>query len=146
MAAFLILYFIPEPIISIFTNDPELLATGSYAAKLIFLSLPLMGSVMVGQIIFQAIGRAVQAFITAIVRPVVFLIPLVLVMSRLWQLDGVFLAFPASDLLTFILIIVLLMPILREFRRGTTTDKQEKAGPVSSGNLVDSTESSRVVD
>jgi Na+-driven multidrug efflux pump len=72
---------------------------------------------MVSQMIFQALGKAVPAFIAAIARPVVFLIPAVLLMSHFWKLDGVFLTIPASDTLTFILVIVLLSPVINEFRK-----------------------------
>ncbi|OGO32569.1 MAG: hypothetical protein A2Z29_04180 [Chloroflexi bacterium RBG_16_56_11] len=146
LVGFTIIYFVPGPLIRIFTSDPDLVSTGVYAAKLIFLSLPLMGAVMVGQLIFQAIGKATQSFITAIVRPLVFLIPLVLVMSNAWQLDGVFLAFPAADLLTFMLIIALLAPIIGEFRRAAVAEKQAKTGPVTAAPLLDNAESSQVVD
>jgi Na+-driven multidrug efflux pump len=114
---FLVLYFTPEPLIRIFTDDTELISTGAYAAKLMFLSMPLMGAINLGTQMFQAIGKAVQSFITAIVRPVVFLIPLVIILSRAWELDGVFLAFPSSDSLTFILILVLIAPIIRLFKK-----------------------------
>jgi putative MATE family efflux protein len=114
---FLVLYFTPEPLIRIFTDDTELISTGAYAAKLMFLSMPLMGAINLGTQMFQAIGKAVQSFITAIVRPVVFLIPLVIILSRTWELDGVFLAFPSSDSLTFILILVLIAPIIRLFKK-----------------------------
>jgi putative MATE family efflux protein len=140
---FVVLYFIPEPIIKIFSTDPQLVATGTFAAKLIFLSMPLMGFVMVGTTSFQSIGKAVQAFITAIARPVVFLIPAVMILPRFLQLKGVFLSFPASDALTFVLTIILLTPIIREFRRAAATEKQGKMDSIPSNRLLDSTQSSR---
>jgi putative MATE family efflux protein len=117
LLAFFVLYFFPESIMRIFTSDAPLIEMGTYASKLVFLSMPIMGAVMVGQIIFQALGKAVQAFITALVRPIIFLIPAVLLMSHLWQLDGVFLAFPISDVLTLLLVLGLLSPIINQFRR-----------------------------
>ncbi len=117
IAAFLLCYFIPEPIIRIFSNEPELITVGGHAARLTFLSLPLMGPVMIGTMLFQAIGKAVPAFIAAVARPVVFLIPVVLLLPRYLGIDGVWLAIPAGDLLTFFLIIILVFPILRQFRR-----------------------------
>jgi putative MATE family efflux protein len=140
---FVVLYFIPEPIIKIFSTDPQLVATGTFAAKLIFLSMPLMGFVMVGTTSFQSIGKAVQAFITAIARPVVFLIPAVMILPRFLQLKGVFLSFPASDALTFVLTIILITPIIREFRRAAAMEKQGKMDSIPSNRLLDSTQSSR---
>jgi putative MATE family efflux protein len=100
---FAIMYLFPGPIVGIFTKDRTLIDLGIHASRLYFLSVPLMGFMMVGQTIFQAIGKATQAFVTAFVRPIVFLVPLVLIMSNVWHLDGVFLSFPASDILTVFL-------------------------------------------
>ncbi len=145
MVAFLALYFSPEVFIKVFSKDPELISMGIYTAKLVFLSMPFMGLIMVGQLIFQAIGKGMQAFITAIVRPVVFLIPLVLILSRFWQLDGVFLSFPASDALTLLLVFALIMPIINHFRKAAAAQTQDGTYTVSSSQLLKKPESSRVI-
>ncbi len=137
---FAVLYLIPEPLMKIFSNDTELVSMGAYVSRLIFLSMPLMGFVMLGQTMFQAIGKALQSFITAVVRPVVFLIPLVLIMSRFWQLDGVFLSFPASDALTFLLVVGLLSPIISRFRKAAAAQKQGEMGTLPSDPLLKTTE------
>jgi len=113
---FLVLYFTPEPFIRIFTTDSELIALGSYAAKRIFLALYLIGFMMVGSLVFQSIGKATQSFITSISRAALFLIPLVFILPHFLQLDGVWLAFPIADALTFILTLILLLPQMREFK------------------------------
>jgi len=145
LLAFIILYFIPEAVIKIFSTDPELISMGTFAAKLVFLSMPLMGFVMIGTTSFQSIGKAVRAFITAIVRPVVFLIPAVLVLPRFLQLRGVFLSFPTSDALTFILTIILLTPVIKEFRRAAAIEKQGKIVPITAGRTLDPVESKRLI-
>lgn len=123
--AFLVVYFIPEPLIKIFSSDPELVATGAYAAKRMFLSMPLMGVVMVSTQILQALGKAIQALITAIARPLIFLIPLIFILPRLWQLDGVWLVFPFSDSLAALLNAGLLIPIIRQFSREAKQENPE---------------------
>jgi putative MATE family efflux protein len=120
-----ILYLFPGPIMRVFSNDQALLDIGIHASRLYFISLPLMGIMMTGQTIFQAIGKAWPAFITAFVRPIVFLIPLVLIMANLWHLDGVFLSFPSSDVLTCLLVIGLATPVIFLMRRMATTEKIE---------------------
>jgi putative MATE family efflux protein len=114
---FLVIYFIPEPFIRIFTTDSGLIAIASYAAKMLFLAMPLIGVLMVGSLVFQSIGKARQSFITAISRPFLFLIPLIFILPRFFQLDGVWWAFPIADGFTFILTVALLIPQIREFRR-----------------------------
>jgi putative MATE family efflux protein len=116
IGVFLVLYFVPEPLVRIFTTDNELIALGSYAAKRIFFASYLIGVIFVGSIVFQAIGKAIQSFITAIARAILFLIPLILILPRFWQLDGVWLAFPITEALTFLLTLALLIPQIRELK------------------------------
>ncbi len=115
--SFMVLYFAPEPLVRIFTNDSELIALASHAAKRIFLAMYLMGFIMVGSLTFQSVGKALQSFVTAISRPFLFLIPLIFTLPRYLGVDGVWLAFPISDGLTFIMTIILLIPQIRELRR-----------------------------
>ena len=114
---FLAVYFAPEVFIRVFTTDGEVIAVGSYAVRRIFFLRYLIGFIIVGSTVFQAMGKAPQAFVTAIARPVLFLLPLVFILPNYWQLDGVWLAFPVTDVLTFILVLVLIIPQIRVFRR-----------------------------
>jgi Na+-driven multidrug efflux pump len=122
-AGFLLVYFTPGPFIRIFTKDPELIRMSIATNKHMFLALPLLGPLHIGTMIFQAIGKAKQAFITAFGRPVIFLIPSALLWTHLFKLKGVWLAFPSSDVLTFFLVTILMLPILKEFRRGIANDE-----------------------
>ena len=115
--AFCALYFAPELFIRIFTTDSELIVLTAHAARHIFFAVYLIGFIVVGSIVFQAIGKAAQAFVTAVARPALFLLPLVFILPNYWQLDGVWLAFPITDALTSILVLVLLIPEIRTFRR-----------------------------
>ncbi len=117
LVVFSIVYFAPEPFIRIFTNDAGLVALTAYAAKRIFLALSIIGMMMVGSLIFQSIGKAVQSFITSVSRPILFLIPVVLTLPDFLGLEGVWLAFPIADGLTFLLTLTLLIPQLRDLRR-----------------------------
>lgn len=144
--AFFVLYFSPEPLIRIFSNDPELIAQGAYAARLIFLAMPLMGAVMLGTQMFQAIGKAVQSFIAAVVRPIVFLIPLLIVFAGFWQLDGVYLSVPGSDLLTFLLILALMLPVLKKFRKYEQHERLSRIKQVAAPSLQGVPEGSHVIE
>jgi len=111
--SFVVLYFLPEHVIRIFTTDNDLIAMASHAARRIFLAIYLVGPIMVGSLTFQSVGKATQSFITAVSRPLLFLIPLIFILPRFMGLDGVWLAFPISDGLTFLLTMGLLVPQIR---------------------------------
>jgi putative MATE family efflux protein len=115
--AFFALYFAPELFIRVFTTNSELIVLTAYAARHIFFAVYLIGFIIVGSIIFQAIGKAPQAFVTAVARPALFLLPLVFILPNYWQLDGAWLAFPITDALTSILVLVLLIPEIKMFHR-----------------------------
>jgi len=117
LLAFAVLFFVPEAVMSIFTTDSALIDLASHTAKRIFLALYLIGPIMVGSLTFQSLGKAKQSFITAISRPVLFLLPLVFILPRYLELDGIWLAFPISDALTFLLTAILIVPQVRELRR-----------------------------
>ena len=136
--AFLVLFFIPEPVIRIFTTDPQLVAASVFAAKRVFLVLPLFGFFNVGSLVFPSIGKAFESFIIAVARPIVFLTPLVLILPRFWQLNGVWLAFPGSDLLTFLLTVAMLVPLIRRFQKAAAIEKRGKTIPVITDSLSDS--------
>jgi len=137
LIAFAILYFIPGQIVQIFNSDPALIDAGVHVSHLIFWSMPMMGLVMVGTTSFISIGKAVQAFITAFARPVLFLIPAVMVLPRLFGLSGVFLSFPTSDIFTLVLIIILIIPVIREFRRNAATEAALASEAIKGSSPVD---------
>jgi putative MATE family efflux protein len=115
--AFCALYFAPDLFARVFTGDSQLIVLTAHAAKRIFFAAYLIGFIVVGSIVFQAIGKAAQAFVTAIARPALFLLPLVFILPNYWQLDGVWLAFPITDALTSILVLILLTPEIKMLRR-----------------------------
>jgi putative MATE family efflux protein len=144
LTAFAILYSIPGPIIRIFTSDPQLVDAGIHASRLVFWSMPLMGLVMVGSTSFMSIGKAVQAFITAAARPVLFLIPAVIALPRLLGLNGVFLSFPTSDALTLALTAILIIPIINQFRKAADEQKGTEPPGRLAPEVVESTGTGRI--
>jgi putative MATE family efflux protein len=142
--AFVILYSIPGPIIKIFNSDVALMEAGIRVSHLVFWSMPLMGLVMVGSTSFMSIGKAVQAFITAAARPILFLIPAVLVLPRLLGLNGVFLAFPTSDAFTLVLTVLLIIPVIRQFRKAAKEQQEVRPGVLPPGGLLESVEHGRI--
>jgi putative MATE family efflux protein len=70
------------------------------ALRLFMLSIPLLGINIVSVGYFQAIARGRIAFVIGILRPFVFLIPLVLILPSHFGLTGVWLAQPIADVLS----------------------------------------------
>lgn len=131
--AFVILFFFPAPIIRIFTTDSSLVAAGSHGSRLMFFVMYLVGFQVVGSTVFQAIGKALPAFVTAVSRNIVFFLPAIFILPRFFQLDGVWMSFPVADALSFVLTLLLVLPQVRAFRRAVQS-KTLVADVVPSGN------------
>jgi putative MATE family efflux protein len=99
---FVIFMIFPEQILKIFSQDEDLIKMGTTATRCLVLAFPLIGYQNIGASLFQAIGKAKPAIFLAFSRQVLFLIPLVLILSKLFGLIGVWLSFPASDVTAFI--------------------------------------------
>ena len=100
---FVIFMIFPEQILRVFNpNDEEVIAMGTSATRWLVLALPLVGYQIIGASLFQAIGKAKPAIFLALSRQVLFLIPMVIVLSKMFGLTGVWLSFPAADVTAFI--------------------------------------------
>jgi len=104
---FLIMMLFPSQLIGLFTTDQDLIARGIMPLRIIILTFPFIGFMVVVSTLFQAIGKPVQALILSMARQIIFLIPLIFILPRLFKLNGVWYSFPLADFLTMILSVVL---------------------------------------
>ncbi len=107
---FAFLMILAEPIFSIFNKDPLLVKEGARALRLIILLTPLIGFQMIGAGYFQALGKALQAFVLAIARQILFLLPLIFLLPHFLKLDGIWLAFPVADILAVGVTLLMVVP------------------------------------
>lgn len=91
----------PETIINVFTDDAKLIEMGSTALVYVMLAFPVVGFQVISASMFQAIGKAIPSLVLTLSRQVFLLLPLLVILSRFWQLKGVLMAFPFSDALSF---------------------------------------------
>jgi putative MATE family efflux protein len=100
---------VPHLIFRIFTPNQALIDIGSGALRTVFLLLPLIGIQLVGATFFLAIGKALPAFILALSRQIIFLIPLVLILPVFFGVPGIWASFPLADGLSITVTILLLL-------------------------------------
>ena len=99
---FVVAMLIPGPVMELFINAktpnrPELISLGVHAMRLCFLLSPLVGFQVVSASYFQATGKPREATLLMLSRQVFLLIPLVWILPKFFQLDGVWMALPISD-------------------------------------------------
>lgn len=101
--AFLLIMLWPKQLMIIFTSDATVIDMGQSAVRIIFALSFTVGIQMVAGGVFQALGKAKVSFIFSLSRQVLFLIPLLLLLPLLFDLPGIWFAFPIADLLSFLL-------------------------------------------
>ncbi|MDR1766659.1 MAG: MATE family efflux transporter [Lachnospiraceae bacterium] len=97
-------------------DDPDVVRIGTVSLRLVCLSQPLMGWVILNNMLLQTTGRALPASILATVRQGVFLIPILLIFSARFGLLGIQMSTPIADALTFALSLPMGIKALREMR------------------------------
>lgn len=105
---FVLMLIFPKYFMMIFSADQAVIQEGANAMKILFATAFFIGVPVVCGGIFQALGKVKQALILSMSRQILFLIPLVLILPHFFGVTGVWLAFPISDTLSFILAAILL--------------------------------------
>ena len=86
----------------IFTRDREVINIGIKAFRAASLLFPLFGYVNTYAVLYQALGKALGAFILSISRQGIFYIPLIFILPKFIGLEGVIFCQTAADGLAFI--------------------------------------------
>lgn len=105
----LLVQLVPEPIVSMFNSDAELVSISVDGIRKYLSMMPLIGVSMIGSNYFQAIGKAKHAMVLSLLRQVILLVPMMLILPRIFGLNGVWFAQPIADIISFTVTIVLLV-------------------------------------
>jgi putative MATE family efflux protein len=117
----------PTPILRMFVPaDSELIPIGIRALRIFTIAFPVVAFQIMTSTLFQAIGKPIQAGFPALSRQLLFFIPFLFLFPPFFGLDGVYLAAPASDLLSFTLTVFLAR---HEMKRLHALEKQHGSHP-----------------
>ena len=115
--------FAPQ-LIGIFTQSPEVIATGSRVLRNIMFILPFVGAVSMSRMSFQAMGKPQYAFGITLVRQLVLYVPLLLILNRLFGFSGMIKAQPVTELIMMIVSISLLRGVILRRQAERDPDQQ----------------------
>ena len=99
-AVYAVIFFFADPIAGIFNSEgsfqlQQIAVTG---LKLYFTSVVFVGYNTIISTYFTSVEQAVPAHIVSLLRGLILIIPMALILSSLWGMTGVWLAFPATEL------------------------------------------------
>ena len=103
-------------IVRIFKDNENVVKYGTIALRLQLITHPIMSFVVLANMMTQNLGKVFRASFLATARQGLVFIPCVLALPAFFGLWGVVLAQPVADLLTFVLTIIITIPILKELK------------------------------
>ena len=95
---FLIVELFPVALMSLFSKDPELIRVGASGMRIYLMMLPIIGFQVAVVGYFQATGKPRKSLFLSLSRQLIFLVPLLWILPRFYDLTGVWLSAPISDL------------------------------------------------
>lgn len=98
--AFIVGEFFPYAVVSLFTDDEQLISYACHALRIMVCVFPLVGFQMMSVGFFTAVGKAKKAVFLSLTRQLVFLVPLLSLLPMWFGVDGVWMSMPISDLLS----------------------------------------------
>lgn len=100
VAVWAVVMLLPEPLIRIFNNEPDLISVGIPAFRIYFATFFFMSFQFIGQSVFVGLGRSKNAVFFSLLRKAFIVAPLTLLLPAVgFGADGVFLAEPISNVL-----------------------------------------------
>ena len=99
---------LPGPCTRLFTDDNELINISVRGIRINMLVFPVIGYQAVVTNFFQTIGKVRISIFMSLSRQLLFLLPMLLLFSSLWGLDGVWFSLPASDFAAFLVAVVIM--------------------------------------
>ncbi len=92
-----IVQFAPDILIKIFNKDPELVKIATNGIRIYLFMLPVIGFQVISSNYFQSIGKAKISMFLSLLRQVILLIPCLLILPNIFELNGIWLSGPISD-------------------------------------------------
>lgn len=102
---YLLIFVFAEPITAVFNSERnlELQQISVTGLKLYFMSIPFVGYNIILATFFTSIEKALPAHILSVLRGLVLIIPMAFLLSALWKMTGIWLAYPITEFLTALL-------------------------------------------
>lgn len=116
-SGFLVGELMPEPAVSAFTTDAQLIQLSAKGLQVVVLFFPIIGFQMVTSNFFQSIGMAKKAIILSLSRQVLILIPCLLILPLFWGVKGVWYSMPISDVIASIIAGTMLYAQFKQFKQ-----------------------------
>lgn len=108
----LLLLFIPKEILHLFNATDNMMDIAIKALRIISLGFIISSVSIIYSGAFEALGKGVESLIVSLLRQLIILVPLSVILLKLFNLNGVWISFPISEIISAIVSIILMKKIL----------------------------------
>lgn len=122
--------FNPRPIAAMFMQDDEQIQCAINCLHITLMSFWIVGFQIVSTNFFQALGMAGKAVFLSLTRQIIFMIPLLFILPPVMGLDGVWTAYPISDMAASITAAILLWVEMRHITHEAEKKRVETASQI----------------
>ncbi|MDE5662508.1 MAG: MATE family efflux transporter [Muribaculaceae bacterium] len=110
-------HLFPRQISGMFMTDQNQIAEAVNCLKIATISFWMVGFQVVATNFFQSLGMAGKAVFLSLTRQIIFMVPLLFILPPIFGLDGVWSAFPISDVVATIVTTIMLIWQIRRIRQ-----------------------------
>lgn len=103
----------PNTVSSLFTVDSTLIDLARRGFRVYFICFPVVGCQIVIQNFFQSIGKPKLSIFLSLTRQLLFLLPFLIFLPRIFGIDGVWASMSSSDILAAIVAIITAVVMIR---------------------------------
>ncbi|MBW2557801.1 MAG: MATE family efflux transporter [Deltaproteobacteria bacterium] len=114
--SFLLIEIFARPLLAAFTSDPELLAIAVPGLRIYIATQVLVGPIVVWINILLGMGKGLTTMILLVGHQFLFVVPLIYIMPLYFGLDGVWMAQPVSNVISFSIIFFWIKGEMRRLR------------------------------
>ncbi len=113
----IVFWVFSKQIIGVFSQDVQVIDIGSRTLRAMCLMTPLLGFQQIYAVLFQALGRGKEAMVLSVSRQGLFFMPAIIILPKMFGLDGIIFTQTVADLMTNILTAFFAYKISKELSR-----------------------------
>lgn len=114
---FFVFELFPGAAVSMFTNDAELKGLAVHGMRLMNFTFPIIGFQIISTNLFQCLGMVRKSVFLSLSRQLIFLLPALYLLPLAFDIEGVWLSYPVSDVLAFTCTVILVIRLIRQLER-----------------------------
>lgn len=114
----------PRVVLSWFINDKTIIENGYEFFRLMFLTFPVSGLIVMSMTFFQSIGKGGKSALITILKQVILFMPIAIILTKIIGIKGTWLSSSVTDAIVFVLSLVLLAMEFKKLNNINSSENQ----------------------